>query len=120
MAGGLSDAAQKIARRFVVAVNLEEWLKSAYFTEVIQLTQTVPSQPWAKNRHLKTIGAYQQQNVLDGTISYEQAHFTRVLGWSADEYAVLSAKVRTHIKDLRLQLYSNLYTVYGKKPLNDT
>lgn len=58
--------------------------------------------------------------MLDASSSYGQAHFTRVLGWSKEEYEVLSAGVRRELKDLRLQLYSNLYVVYGRKPGNTT
>lgn len=54
--------------------------------------------------------------MLDASSSYGQAHFTRVLGWSPQEYAVLSAGVRNEFKDRRLHLYSNLYVVYGQKP----
>lgn len=106
---GLSEAAEKIGRRFDVAVNLEKWLKAANFGDVVQHVSTVPTQQWPKNRRMKMIGAYQQQNMLDATSSYGQAHFTRVLGWSAEEYAVLGAKVRGQLKDSKLQLYSNLY-----------
>lgn len=106
---GLSEAAEKIGRRFDVAVNLEKWLKAANFGDVVQHVSTVPTQQWPKNKRMKMIGAYQQQNMLDATSSYGQAHFTRVLGWSVEEYAVLGAKVRGQLKDSKLQLYSDLY-----------
>jgi hypothetical protein len=60
---------------------------------------------------MKTLGAYQLLNMLDAASSYGQAHFTRVLGWSAAEYEVLSAKVRAELKDPKLQLYSDLYVI---------
>ncbi|KAL5321563.1 hypothetical protein ACEPPN_009523 [Leptodophora sp. 'Broadleaf-Isolate-01'] len=54
--------------------------------------------------------------VLDASSSYGAAHFTRVLGWSSEEFEVLSAGVRGELKDRTLQLYSNLFVVYGRKP----
>lgn len=108
---GLSEAAALIGRRFDVAVNLEEWVRQANFTDVTQHKIIVPNAPWPKNKELKTLGAYQLLNMLDAASSYGQAHFTRVLGWSAEEYAVLNAKVRNQLKDRTLQLYSDLYVL---------
>lgn len=54
--------------------------------------------------------------MLDSTSSYGSAHFTRVLGWSIDEYTVLSAKVRRELKNPNLQLYTYRVVVYGQKP----
>jgi hypothetical protein len=105
-----------IGQRMDVAVNLETWFNELGLTSVTAQKVTVPSSPWAKDKELKTLGAYQLMNMLDATSSYGAAHFTRVLGWSIEEYAVLSAKVKSQLRDKRLQLYSNLYTVYGQKP----
>lgn len=113
---GLYEAADKIGRSMDVAVHLEEWVRDANFTDVVQHKTIVPSGPWPRDKEMKTLGAYQLLNMLDAASSYGQAHFTRVLGWSANEYEVLSAKVRSQLKDRSLQLYSDLYTVYGRKP----
>lgn len=75
----------------------------------------VPSSPWPRSRRQKEIGLYQQQNMLDASSAYGSAHFTRVLGWTHEEYEVLSAGVRNEFRDREMQLYSNLYVVYGQK-----
>ena len=54
--------------------------------------------------------------MLDGSSSYGAAHFTRVLGWTSEEFEVLSAGVKRELKDRTLQVYSNLYVIYGRKP----
>jgi hypothetical protein len=91
-----------------VAEHLKEWVKEAGFEDVIEEKLVVPSSPWPKDKEMKTIGSYQVLNMLDSASIYGQAHFTRVLGWSPEEYAVLNAKVRTQLKDRGLQLFSNL------------
>ena len=106
---GLREAAAMIGRRFDVAVNLEDWVRGANFTDITLDKVIVPTGPWPKNKEMKTLGAYQLLNMLDAASCYGQAHFTRVLGWSVDEYEVLSAKVREQLKDRTLQLYSDLY-----------
>ncbi|KAF8858394.1 TAM domain methyltransferase [Acephala macrosclerotiorum] len=113
---GLSEAANKIGQTFDVAVNLKKWIIEAGFENVVEKVVKVPNTPWAKGK-MKKIGLYQQQNMLDASSSYGQAHFTRVLGWSVEEYNILSAKVRKELKDGSLRLYSDLYKVYGQKPL---
>jgi hypothetical protein len=105
---GLHEAADKFGRTMAVAENLDEWLKETGLQGVVEERSTVPGNPWPKDKDLKTMGAYQMVNMLDAASSYGQAHFTRVLGWSAEEYAVLNAKVRTQLKDRSLQLYSVL------------
>lgn len=104
----LKDAAEKFGKTMEIAVHLEEWLKDVGFEDVVEEKTVVPSNPWPKDKEMKTIGAYQLLNMLDTASSYGQAHFTRVLGWSPAEYAVLNAKVRTQLQDRGLQLYSDL------------
>jgi hypothetical protein len=106
---GLHKAANNIGRTMEVAANLEKWIKEAGFEDVVEEKTVIPSNPWPKDKEWKLIGAYQQLNMLDAASSWGQAHFTRVLGWSSEEYAVLNANVRTQLKDQSLQLYSLLY-----------
>jgi hypothetical protein len=108
---GLDEAANKFGRRMDVAINLRQWIRDANFVNVVEQKITVPTGTWPKDKHMKTLGAYQLLNMLDAASSYGQAHFTRVLGWSAAEYEVLSAKVRAELKDPKLQLYSDLYVI---------
>ena len=39
------------------------------------------------------------------------SHFTRVLGWTAQEYDVFAAKVRTQMKMQSSKLYADLYVL---------
>lgn len=105
---GLDDAATKFGRRMDVAVHLKEWIRNARFVDIVQDKVAVPTGTWPKEKHMKTLGAYQLLNMMDAASSYGQAHFTRVLGWTAEEYEVLSTKVRTELQDPKLQLYSDL------------
>ena len=105
---GLHEAADKFGRTMDVAPRLEGWLKETGLEDVVEERTVVPGSPWAKDKEMKTIGAYQLLNMLDAASSYGQAHFTRVLGWSPDEYAVLNAKVRTQLKDRSVQHYAEL------------
>lgn len=105
---GLSEAAVKIGRRMDVAVHLKEWIAEAGFEDVKKTKISVPTGPWPKNIEMKNLGTYMLLNMLDAASSYGQAHFTRVLGWTAQEYEILSGLVRTQLKDRKTQLYSDL------------
>lgn len=60
---------------------------------------------------------YMQANMMDASSAYGSAHFTRVLGWSIEEFMILSAGVKNELKDKSLQMYANLWIVYGQKPM---
>ncbi|PVH89233.1 S-adenosyl-L-methionine-dependent methyltransferase [Cadophora sp. DSE1049] len=113
---GLHEAADKIGRTFRSAGRCKEWMEDVGFGKVAEQRIKAPLAPWAKNRRQKEIGIYQQQVMLDASSAYGAAHFTRVLGWTSEEFEVLSAGVRQELKDRTLQLYSNLYVIYGRKP----
>ncbi|KAH8764649.1 S-adenosyl-L-methionine-dependent methyltransferase [Hyaloscypha finlandica] len=116
---GLHEAASKFGRRMDVATHMHEWVHNAGYSEVVQHIATIPVGNWPKDKKLETLGMYQLANMLDGVSyfnKYGPTHFTRVLGWTAQEYDVFAAKVRTQMKMQSSQLYADLYTVYGQKP----
>jgi len=55
--------------------------------------------------------------MLDATVAYGMAHFTRVLGWTPEEYQVLAAGVRNEFRDSRIHNWCNLYLAWGRKPM---
>ncbi|TVY56631.1 Secondary metabolism regulator LAE1 [Lachnellula cervina] len=116
---GLAEAGERIGRTFHVAPNLKMWMEEAGFVGITENIIKVPDTPWPKDARWKEIGLYQQQNMLDASSAYGQAHFTRVLGWSPEEFQVLSAGVRRELKNLRYHMISNLYVVYGQKPKDE-
>lgn len=66
---------------------------------------------------MEVMGIYQRKQMIEASKAYGTAHFTRVLGWSYEEYQVLVGEVRRETKDEGLKLYSDLYAIYGQKPL---
>lgn len=114
---GLHIAGENIGRSFDIAPKLKGMLEGAGYVGVNEEVTRVPDSPWAKDKKWKELGLYQQHQMLDATSSYGQAHFTRVLGWSKQEFDVMSACCRRELKDLRFHTYSDLYAVYGQRPL---
>jgi hypothetical protein len=114
---GLKEAGEKTGRSFGVARNLKKWMEECGLVGVTELVPKVPCGVWPRDQKQKEIGRFMQQNMLDGSSSFGMAHFTRVLGWSRLEFEVLSAGVRNELHDKTLQLWGNMFIVYGQKPL---
>ncbi|KAF7927216.1 hypothetical protein EAE99_005547 [Botrytis elliptica] len=115
---GLDEASRLFGRDLNVAMKFKDWLEEAGFEAVVERHWRVPMAPWARDRRNKEIGLYMQQNMLDATVAYGMAHFTRILGWSPEEYQVLAAGVRNEFKDPRVHIWCNMYIVHGRKPLS--
>ncbi|THV47673.1 hypothetical protein BGAL_0296g00130 [Botrytis galanthina] len=115
---GLDEASRLFGRDLNVAMKFKDWLEEAGFEAVVERHWRLPMAPWARDRRNKEIGLYMQQNMLDATVAYGMAHFTRILGWSPEEYQVLAAGVRNEFKDPRVHNWCNMYIVYGRKPLS--
>ncbi|CAD6442425.1 ce38a3c4-4cb8-4bcf-8559-aec471d2970a [Sclerotinia trifoliorum] len=114
---GLDEASKLFGRELNVAMKFRDWLNEAGFEAVVERHWKLPMAPWARDRRNKEIGLYMQQNMLDATVAYGMAHFTRILGWTPEEYQVLAAGVRNEFKDSRVHNWCNMYIVYGCKPM---
>ncbi|ESZ90061.1 hypothetical protein SBOR_9549 [Sclerotinia borealis F-4128] len=112
---GLDEASKLFGRDLNVAMKFKDWLNEAGFEAVVEKHWRLPMAPWARDRRNKEIGLYMQQNMLEATVAYGMAHFTRILGWSPEEYQVLAAGVRNEFKDSRVHNWCNMYIVWGQK-----
>ena len=53
---------------------------------------------------------------MDAVEPFTLALFTRVLGRNLDETHMLLDRVKRELADPTLHLYTNKYTIYGRKP----
>ena len=63
-----------------------------------------PIGPWTGDRREDLIGEYMIPNMSEG-INTSVAFFSRVLGWTNEEFTVLSAQCRNAMKDLQQHVY---------------
>ncbi|KAI4179202.1 MAG: hypothetical protein LQ346_007246, partial [Caloplaca aetnensis] len=94
----LLQAARDFGRDPCPGPKLEGWMKDAGFKDVQVSKYRIPIGPWAKDAHLKTIGAWNLVQIEHGLEAFTLRLFTQTLGWRAEEVQVLLANVR---KDLR-------------------
>ncbi|RMJ29043.1 Methyltransferase [Aspergillus sp. HF37] len=91
------------------------WMEEAGFKNVREEVYKCPLNPWAKDRKMKELGAYQQANTLEGMETYTLALLTRALGWRAEEVQIFLSGVRNELLNRKLHLYVKTYFVYGQK-----
>jgi len=70
--------------------------------------QNWPIGPWAKGKKNKEIGYWFAEDVQDGVRNAE-ALFTRMLGWSSQEFAVAAANVNNEIKGRKKHMWFEMY-----------
>ncbi|MCJ1368523.1 hypothetical protein MMC16_007667 [Acarospora aff. strigata] len=95
---------------------LEGWVKDAGFTEVVHEKLAMPIGPWAKDKALKEVGAWNYLQYVEGLEAFMMALYTRMLGWTPDEVDLFLAQVRAEAKDPKIHSMYYVHVVYGKKP----
>ncbi|KAL9128176.1 MAG: hypothetical protein Q9175_007584, partial [Cornicularia normoerica] len=98
----LIAAAHRFGRDPCPGSKLEGWMKDAGYENVQHEKFRLPIGPWAKDKHLKTIGAWNLVQIEDGLEGFTLRLFTQFLGWKTEEVQVLLANVRKDLRDPKI------------------
>lgn len=91
----------------------EQKLKEAGFEDVQTEAYKLPMGTWPKDQRLKTIGACNREQFLQGLNGIAMGVFTRLLGWKSEEVEVFIAKVRNDVNNAKLHGYwKELYSPF--------
>jgi len=112
----MRDGAAAAGRPFVDLYTLKDMLRKAGFINIVEKRLHWPSNPWPRDPKLKEIAGWNNANVKSGLEAFLIAFGTRMLGWSADEVRILSAKAWTDSNDRKIHSYWPVVVVYGQKP----
>ncbi|KYG42893.1 hypothetical protein M433DRAFT_72859, partial [Acidomyces richmondensis BFW] len=104
----MNEAAAKAGLDLVAPGKFDRQLQEAGFTNITLKWQNWPIGPWAKGRKNKEIGRWFAEDVQDGVRNAE-ALFTRMLGWSSEEFAVAAANVNNEIKERKKHMWIEMY-----------
>jgi len=74
-----------------------------------------PCGPWPKGKKNKMLGEWALEDFIAGSKSTITL-FTRILGWSAEEYQILLAKVHSEYKEQKTHLYLPVCFLWARKP----
>ncbi|KAL8671906.1 MAG: hypothetical protein Q9168_003617 [Polycauliona sp. 1 TL-2023] len=112
----LLQAARDFGRDPCPGVHLARYMRDAGFQDVQEKKYKIPIGPWAKDKHLKTIGAWNLVQIEDGLEGFTLRLFTQVLGWKSEEVQVLLANVRKDLRNPKIHAQFDFYVAYGQKP----
>ncbi|RDK38846.1 hypothetical protein M752DRAFT_286045 [Aspergillus phoenicis ATCC 13157] len=102
-------------RQFRVAHRLARWMREVGFEDVQERVQKVPVNPWSTDSHLRTIGSWNETNLLEAAAGWSYKPLT-ILGWSKPEIEVFLVDVRKSIQNRDVHAYLDYYVVTGRKP----
>ena len=111
-----NDAAKSFGRDSKPGPQLEGWMKDAGFENIVCEKFRLPIGPWPKDKHLKTIGAWNLVQLEDGLEGFVLRLFTQHLDWKREEVDVMLAKVRKDLRDPRIHAQYDFHVVYGQRP----
>lgn len=99
------DGFNRIGSSIAIGSRYRRMMLDAGFERVSQVVHKWPVNAWPKGRKEKTLGAFEQENFLNGLQAFTLAIHTRVLGWSAGECELFMADVRKDIKNRSIHAY---------------
>ena len=115
---GLSiKAANDNHREISPGPQLEGWVRDAGFVDICHHRLPLPIGRWPRDKKLKTVGAWNLLQILEGLEGFSLALFTRTLGWTEPEVQVLLAQVRADLMDPAIHSQLDLSVVSPRKHL---
>ncbi|KAF8544004.1 S-adenosyl-L-methionine-dependent methyltransferase [Trichophaea hybrida] len=100
----------------ILPEHLKGYLEGAGFVDIKIKSIKQPWGPWAKNTHLKYVGAMILAASESGVSAYGMAAFTRILGMSIQEAERVCDEALKAVKNKNNHMYSYYHIAYGRKP----
>ncbi|KAK2795571.1 hypothetical protein FQN51_000425 [Onygenales sp. PD_10] len=111
------EAAHKFGKSINQAPTHKQRLVDAGYINIREEIKRFPIGAWPKDPHLKELGRFWMENIVSGVEVYTLGFIGKVLDWDEAECRVLIAKATAELRDRKNHLYSDMYVVYGQKPL---
>ena len=113
----LTASADRLDRSITFASRMSAWMREAGFVDVEEKVTKIPINPWPRDEKFKQIGAWNEQNWLEGLQAFSYALLgARGLGWTQEQIEVYLIDVRKSVSDRRVHAYNHFHTVVGRKP----
>ncbi|EAW12408.1 class I SAM-dependent methyltransferase [Aspergillus clavatus NRRL 1] len=110
------ESGDKFGKSFRIVDESKQRMIDAGFEDVVERRYKLPIGPWAKDKHLKTLGRYFRLVCEESLEMWVMMLWTKVLGWPRDEVEVTLAEMRQAFRNPNLHAYANVTVVYGRKP----
>ncbi len=99
------EASSRLGRSIDLAPRYKTMMEEAGFVDVVFEMYKWPTNPWPRDKKLKTLGYWTLANVEGGLEGLFLALLTRGMGMSVEETMVLCAEVRKDIRNQNIHAY---------------
>lgn len=99
-----------------VATRHAQWMRDAGFVDVRDDVYQVPIGAWARDKMLKTLGQWNQEQMLAAVEPYTLVVFNDVLKRSPDETQVTVEMVKGEMRTAKNHLFVKYHIVTGRRP----
>jgi hypothetical protein len=82
----------------------KSWMEEIGFEDVVEVTFYMPTNPWAKGKYFKQVGALLEENYIKG-IEGMSLRVIGALGWTAEEIRAFLVRVKRDIQDPSITCY---------------
>lgn len=111
-----NEAALKLGRSINSANLYKQQMEAAGFQNVVEVVYKWPTNRWPKDRTMKEMGLWCNENIAASLYGLSVGLFTRGLGWTLAELEVYLVEVRKQMSDTKIHAWVPIYVVYGQKP----
>merc|ERR1712098_644272 len=110
------ECGEKFGKSFKIAEESRDIMESAGFVNVQRKTFKWPIGPWAANKKMKEIGAYNRLGWDEGINGWAMFLMTKYLGWRSEEVEILCAHIRRDLRNKNIHAYQDVTVCWGQKP----
>ncbi|KIH87705.1 methyltransferase domain containing protein [Sporothrix brasiliensis 5110] len=111
-----AQASANLGRPIDVSPQYARMMEEAGFVDIVFAKYKWPTNPWPRDRKMKTIGYWTLANVEPGLEGLFLALLTRGAGMTKEETMVLCAQARNDLRNPNIHAYWPAYYCYGRKP----
>ncbi|KAK6068342.1 methyltransferase domain-containing protein [Seiridium cupressi] len=109
--------AATIGRDLLVAKKYKTYLEEIGFVDVQERQMVLPIGPWPRDPKMKDIGHWNLQNTIEG-LKAVGWKMLKLAGYSSGEVETIVQETEAYVRDVRHRVYTPVYVVYGRKPLD--
>lgn len=102
------DASTKTGAPLDACTHYAEYMVAAGFENVVERRFKLPSSPWAKEKRMKLIGAFELHNLLRGVSAMSLRMFSKAYGWSQQQIELFLVQARKDMQNTRYYSYYDL------------
>ena len=112
----MKEAGEKLGRPLNTCERAKEMMLAAGFIDVEEIRFIWPQNSWPKDKKLRHLGIFAQEDFTSGLEAMSLALFTHGLEWKYEEIMEFLVKVKADVKDRTIHADWPVYVVYGRRP----